>query len=597
MKIIALSPTTINRIAAGEVIERPASAIKELVENALDAGATQIDIVLHQGGRNLVSIMDNGCGMTKDELEMAVERHTTSKLDEAHLDDIRHFGFRGEALPSIGSVSRLTITSRARGSDTAWSLTINGGDKQSAIPAAHPQGTHIEVRDLFFATPARLKFLKTERTEVQYAVEMIEKLAMAHPHVGFTLATENRSYLKLAAVSEEIEGARLARLGDILGHEFLDNAVPVFSAQDGVIAEGFAGLPTFNRNTTIAQYLYVNNRPVRDKVLMGAAKAAYQDLLARDRHPVMVLFLTIPSAEVDVNVHPTKAEVRFRDSGLIRNVMMRALKQGLSTASHQASTTVAANTLSAFVPRSVPSFNAPSYVAEKSPPSFRHYAAPSASLFTPAENAPSVKVQPQEETATITVEEYPLGLARCQLHNTYVVAQTDDSIVIVDQHAAHERLVYEKMKKALQDKGMARQYLLLPEIVELGQEAVDGLLKHQQTLAQLGLVFEVFGEKSLIVRETPSLLGTTNVASLMKDLAGDIHEYGEALSLGELLEHICGTLACHNSVRAGRVLSNHEMNALLREMETTPYSGQCNHGRPTYVELKLTDIEKLFGRR
>jgi DNA mismatch repair protein MutL len=427
-------------------------------------------------------------------------------------------------------------------------------------------------------------------------VDMLERLAMAHPSIGFTLATENRSYLKLAPVTGEISDPMLARLGDIVGAEFMDNAVPVAFEQEGITVRGFAGLPTFNKNTATHQFLFVNKRPVRDKVLIGAAKAAYQDLLARDRHPVLILFLDLPTDEVDVNVHPTKAEVRFRDSSLVRSIIMRALKKALGTASHQAATTAASQAISAFIPRTMPTYvsaPAPAYVAENNTSSFRHYT-PSQPLFT-ASPPPAAKVEPVVSEAP--AEEFPLGSARCQLHNTYVVAQTPDSIVIVDQHAAHERLIYEKMKQSLQKTGLARQYLLLPEVIELGEDTRALLLTHQRTLAQFGLVFEAFGKGAIIVRETPSLLGTVNVRSLIDNLAGDLKEYGETLSLAELLEHICGTMACHNSVRAGRILSTAEMNALLRDMEATPYSGQCNHGRPTYVELKLTDIEKLFGRR
>jgi len=596
-KIIALSPTTINRIAAGEVIERPASAMKELVENAIDAGATHIDVILHQGGRNLISVSDNGGGMSAEELSIAVERHTTSKLDESDLMDIRHFGFRGEALASIGAVSRLIITSRETGSDSGWSICVNGGEKHEPIPAPHPRGTHMEVRDLFFATPARLKFLKSERTETQYALEMLQRMAMAHPQIGFSFATEAKNYMTLAAISDEIPDPRLARLSDIMGQEFMENTVPVSFSHQGIKITGYAGLATFNRGTASEQHLFVNNRPIRDKILAGALRAAYQDLLARERHPVAVLFMDIPPDEVDVNVHPTKAEVRFKDSGTIRSAMVHALKNALETTSHRASTLTATAAISSFTPRITPAANqSSSYISEKPPVPFRSFSpSKSTPLFTNSAPAPSARIEAEPMPAE--PEAFPLGVARCQLHGTYVVAQTSDSIVIVDQHAAHERLVYEAMKEAIGKTGLERQYLLLPEIVELGQARLDLLMPHQATLAKLGLAFEPFGESSVIVRETPSLLGNVNVKTLIEALADDVAEYGQTLSLNELLEHICGTLACHNSVRAGRSLSVTEMNTLLRDMEKTPYSGQCNHGRPTYVELKLTDIEKLFGRR
>ncbi len=599
MRIKMLSPVTINRIAAGEVIERPASAVKELVENAIDAGARQVDVVLHQGGRNLIAVTDDGCGMTRDELEMAVERHTTSKLNEDDLLDIRHFGFRGEALPSIGSVSRMTITSRRQGTEMAWALTVSGGEKANPMPASLAEGTKIEVRDLFFATPARLKFLKSERVEQQHAVEIITRLAMAHPEVAFSLSNENRSLLRAPATQGSMRERRLARLSTLLGEAFRDNTLLVEAEREGVRLSGYIGLPTFNRGTASEQYLFVNNRPVRDKVLLGATKAAYLDFLARDRHPVLALFIDIPLAEVDVNVHPTKAEVRFRNSGTVHGLMCGALKNTLQQAGHRAATTVAHAALDSFTPRIAPkpvvqpslSYNAPRISPEVKEQSFT-YQAPSSYYPAPA---------PKEVPTPPPVEEiradYPLGQAKCQLHSTYIVAETQSGIVVVDQHAAHERLVYERMKQARAAQQVATQHLLIPEIVELKENIFDRLLACRDQLAGLGLVFEVFGTNAVMVRETPPLLGPVHAAKLVRDIGDDLLEYNEGVTLAEMLEHVLETMACHGSVRAGRVMNIQEMNALLREMEATPHSGQCNHGRPTYVELKREDLEKLFGRR
>lgn len=601
MRIKTLSPVTINRIAAGEVIERPASAVKELVENAIDAQATRIDVILHQGGRNLISITDDGYGMSKEELELAVERHTTSKLNETNLLDIQHFGFRGEALPSIGSVSRLTLTSRRKDEELAWSLTVDGGEKGKTIPASLAQGTRIEVRDLFFATPARLKFLKSERVEQQHTVEMLTRLAMAHPEVAFTLSTENRVLLKAPATQGTKEERRVERLKSLLGQEFADNTVMVDSEREGVSLSGYVGLPTFNRGTASAQYLFVNNRPVRDKVLLGATKAAYLDFLARDRHPILVLFIDIPFEEVDVNVHPTKAEVRFRSSGTVHGLITGAVKNALQTAGHRASTTVSQAALNSFTPHITPTMPsvqpkftytspAPSSEAKERSHQYQapsqYYTAPSP---IPATSAPSA--------TTYEAADAPLGLARCQLHTTYIVAETTDGIVIVDQHAAHERLVYEQMKQDQQQNGIAKQHLLLPEIVELPAPILDKIISYRKQLSHLGLTVEAFGENAVIIRETPALLGAANVQQLIKDIGDDLLEFSEGVALAGALEHVLETMACHGSVRAGRKLNIEEMNALLREMESTPHSGQCNHGRPTYVALKRDDIEKLFGRR
>ncbi len=602
MPIRLLPETLVNRIAAGEVIERPASALKELVENAIDAGATRIDVTLKEGGQSLVIVSDDGIGMDQNELALAVERHCTSKLPDDDLLKIDHLGFRGEALPSIGAVSRLTITSRKRGSDSAWAITVEGGAKEAVQPAALSQGTRIEMRDLFYATPARLKFLKSARSEREAAVDVIERLAMAYPSIAFTVSgDEDRILLRLNAVERDLTGTdgRRLRLAAVLGKEFGDNAIEIDAQREGFHLTGLAGLPTLNRATARDQYLFVNGRPVRDKLLAGAVRGAYQDFLARDRHPMVALFLDGPAESIDVNVHPAKAEVRFRDSNLVRGLIVGALRQALANAGHRASTTVAEAALASFrpggspsIPHRAPWMNLPSYAPSRG-------LAEDAALYQ-APLSSDAFVAPGARPAVAAVEEatqFPLGAAVAQVHETYVVAQTEGGIVIVDQHAAHERLVYERMKTAIASTGVARQILLLPEVVELDEGGVARLTARAEQLAELGLVIEPFGQGAVVVRETPALLGEMDVQGLVRDLADELAELGNALSLKEKLEEVCGTLACHGSVRAGRRLNASEMNALLREMEATPHSGQCNHGRPTYVELKLEDIEKLFGRR
>jgi DNA mismatch repair protein MutL len=602
MPIRLLPETLVNRIAAGEVIERPASALKELVENAIDAGATRIDVTLKEGGQSLVIVSDDGIGMDPTELALAVERHCTSKLPDDDLLKIDHLGFRGEALPSIGAVSRLAITSRKRGSDSAWAITVEGGAKEAVQPAALSQGTRIEMRDLFYATPARLKFLKSVRSEREAATDVVERLAMAYPSIAFTVSgDEDRILLRLNAVERDLTGTdgRRLRLAAVLGKEFGDNAIEIDAAREGFHLTGLAGLPTLNRATARDQYLFVNGRPVRDKLLAGAVRGAYQDFLARDRHPMIALFLDGPAESIDVNVHPAKAEVRFRDSNLVRGLIVGALRQALANAGHRASTTVAEAALSSFRPGSAPSI--PHRAPWLSQPSYapsRGLAEDSALYQAPLSS--DAFVAPGARPAGVAAEDttqFPLGAAVAQVHETYVVAQTEDGIVIVDQHAAHERLVYERMKAAIASTGVARQILLLPEVVELDEGGVARLTARAEQLAELGLVIEPFGQGAVVVRETPALLGEIDVQGLVRDLADELAELGNALSLKEKLEEVCGTLACHGSVRAGRRLNASEMNALLREMEATPHSGQCNHGRPTYVELKLEDIEKLFGRR
>jgi DNA mismatch repair protein MutL len=599
MSIRLLPPNLVNQIAAGEVVERPASVVKELVENALDADARRIDVTLRDGGRALISVADDGHGMDRDELALAVERHATSKLPGDDLVHISQFGFRGEALPAIGAVGRLSLTTRRRDAEHGWLLTVEGGAKSPIEPAPANPGTRVELRDLFYAVPARLKFLKSARSELNAVTEIVERLAMAHPEVAFSLSDDERNVLRFHAegtdLIEEAEGARLKRLGAVMGRDFAGNAAPVEAVRDGHRITGFAGLPTLNRATASMQYLFVNGRPVKDRLLVGAIRGAYQDFLARDRHPLAVLFVDCPPEDVDVNVHPSKAEVRFRDAALVRGLIVGGIRHALTGAGHRASTTVAAATLQGFSAPPMPTYHAMPWGGG---PSVAHLAAQAVAAFAPLDPElarPSMRTEATPETTAL--RDYPLGVARAQLHGTYVVAQTADGIVIVDQHAAHERLVYERMKQALAETGIARQALLIPEVVELDQPAAERLLSRAAELEELGLVIESFGPATVVVREVPALLGTTDVHGLLRDLADELAEFDTALSLKERLEHVCGTMACHGSVRAGRQLNQAEMDALLRQMEATPHSGQCNHGRPTYVELKLADIERLFGRR
>jgi len=614
-QIRRLSEGTVNRIAAGEVVERPASAVKELVENALDAGASRIDVAITGGGKTLISVEDDGCGMTADDLLLAVERHATSKLavDDAGTEDLVHInslGFRGEALPSIGAVARLGIISRPRGGE-GHALKVEGGKLSGPRPAGTAPGTHIEVRDIFFATPARLKFLKSDRAEAQAVGDVVKRIAMAHPRVAFALTHEGRTMLRLdAEVSADEEEAHLARLARILGRDFQDNVMPVAIERDSISIHGHAGLPTFNRGNAQAQFLFVNGRPVRDKLLTGAVRGAYADFLARDRHPILALFVEVDPAEVDVNVHPAKAEVRFRDPGHVRGLIVKSLRMALDAAGHRASTTVAGTALGAFRPEPQPMHQAQPqrHLMELAG---RSFAPISPETTVPGmEDGEAGAPQPEglagferaearmeDTSASDDLMDRPLGAARGQLHLTYIVSETRDGLILVDQHAAHERLVHERMKKALAESGIKRQALLVPEVVELGAGEAAALADRSDELAELGLVIEPFGDGTIIVRETPAMLGDTDIQGLVRDLADEVAELGEALSLKERLDEVSGTMACHGSVRAGRRLTAAEMNALLREMEITPHSGQCNHGRPTYVTLSLPDIEKLFGRR
>jgi DNA mismatch repair protein MutL len=620
MPIRRLPPETVNRIAAGEVVERPASAVKELVENALDAGAARLEIQADGGGLTRILVADDGSGLGPEELPLAIERHATSKLspdDGGDYDLLRiaTLGFRGEALPSIGSVARLSIASRARGAGEAYAILVEGGAVGRVAPAAFPgpHGARVEVRDLFYATPARLKFMKSERAEALAIAEEIKRQAMAHEAVSFALDLDGRRTLRLPAEAKGPDG-RLARLSAIMGREFSDNALAIEQEREGVRLSGFAGLPTLNRGNAAHQYLFVNGRPVRDRLLQGALRAAYADFLARDRHPLAALYVELDTAYVDVNVHPAKAEVRFRDPGLVRGLIVGGLRHALASAGHRASTTVAAAALGGLRPQSSPG------QGYTPPPAAGGFSSWAAGGWTPsgggglaaalqtlpgltevsarAEVAyePQGVAEPGLATALDPVD-FPLGAARAQVHETYIVAQTRDGVVIVDQHAAHERLVYERMKSEMAGGAVSRQALLLPEVVELDPAEAERVAGRAEELAQLGLIVEPFGPGAVLVRETPALLGETDVQGLVRDIADDLAENGQALALKERMEEVCSTMACHGSVRAGRRLTAPEMNALLRQMEATPHSGQCNHGRPTYVELKLSDIERLFGRR
>jgi len=612
MTIRRLPPEAVNRIAAGEVIERPAAAAKELIENALDAGARNITIRVEGGGVQRLLIEDDGSGMSRDELPLAIERHATSKLraeDDGSVDllNIRSLGFRGEALPSIGAVARLSIETQ-NASGEAWRIQVHGGAVDGPIPAASfgsgRTGARVEVRDLFYATPARLKFLRSDRSETQAIVDVVKRLAMAHPETGFTLETDGKVQLRLAPEAGADDQSRLSRLSALLGASFGENALPIDSARDGMRVMGFAGLPTFHRGAADHQYLFVNSRPVRDKLVTGALRAAYQDFLARDRHPIAALFLEVDPALVDVNVHPAKTEVRFRDPGAARGLLVGALRHALAAAGHRASSTIAGAVLGAATPHADIPYASTRMGGGYRPAStyptseWREFSAdaqtlPGVSERSVREAAPEIlNAAPNAQT-----DEQPLGVARAQLFDTYILAQTADGIVLIDQHAAHERLVYERMKSAIANGGVKTQALLIPEIVELDPAEAERVLARSEELAELGLQIESFGPGAIAVRAGPAMLGEMDFQGLIRDLADDIAESGAALSLKERLEEVCGNFACRTSVRSGRRLDAQEMNALLRQMEATPHSGQCNHGRPTYVELKLADIERLFGRR
>ena len=583
-----LDETAINRIAAGEVVERPASAVKELVENALDAGASRITIDYTDGGKTLIRVTDDGCGMTAADLPLALARHATSKIDGSDLLDIRSFGFRGEALPSLGAVGRLTITSRTPDEEAAQ-ITCYGGHITHAKPAALTRGTVVELRDLFHATPARLKFLRTDRAESQAIHEVVKRLAMAEPTVGFTLSeiTQDgpRSILRLDPEPGDLFDALHRRLTRLLGQDFTANAMPIDATRDGLSVVGYAALPTYSRGSSTQQYLFVNGRPVTDRLLYGALRAAYFDVLSRDRHPAAVLNLIVDPSRVDVNVHPAKAEVRFREPDAARSLLITALRTALSGAGHRASTTVASATLAAFRPEMPSQATLAAAFAAQAPQGFAE--APQARIAEPL-------AQPVVEASATT---HPLGAARAQLHENWIIAQTADGIVIVDQHAAHERLVYERLKAELATKGIVRQPLLIPEIVTLSPADAALILSATGALSEAGLIIEPFGGTAIALTETPAILGPVNGAALLRDILDELADSGHSALTRARIDAVLSRMACHGSIRSGRQMRPEEMNALLREMESTPNSGQCNHGRPTYVELKLHDIERLFGRR
>ena len=608
MAVKQLPETLINQIAAGEVIERPASVVRELVDNALDASATRIEIATISGGKALLRVTDDGSGMDRTDLAMAIGRHCTSKISTG-LNDIATLGFRGEALPSIGSVARLRIQSRLSGADNGHEIRIEGSRAETVRPCAMNAGTIVEVRDLFFATPARLKFLKSDRAEAGAITDVVKRIAVAFPQVRFVLSGTDRATLELAATGDD----RLARIGQVLGPEFAQNAIAIKAIREGVRLSGHAGVPTFNRANSLRQFFYVNGRPVQDKLLLSALRGAYIDTVPRGRYPIAALFINIDPSQVDVNVHPAKADVRFRDPGLLRGLIVGAIREALTHQGDRASTRGARDMVDAF--RAGPSASGgaktfadhgraarpQSYEPAQSPfrplegsasNGFAEAAAPAfADLDIPAARAEAAVAEAEPGAG------HQLGAARAQLHKNYIVAQTDDGLVIVDQHAAHERLVYESLKASLHARKVPSQVLLIPEIVDLAEEECDRLMPHAGALAELGLAIERFGPGAVAIRETPAILGQIDAAGLVRQLADEISEWGDAGGLAVRIDDVAATMACHGSVRSGRRLTAAEMNGLLRQMEATPGSGQCNHGRPTYIELKLADIERLFGRR
>ena len=607
MRIRYLPETLINQIAAGEVVERPAAAVKEIVENSIDAGATQVNVTIRDGGKSLIIVSDNGSGMNKEDLIAAFDRHATSKLTGNDLLNIQYMGFRGEALPSIAAVARVKITTCMQDNE-AWELQVDGGKKGEAIPCAHTLGTQVEVRDLFYATPARLKFLKSERAEYMAVKDTITRLSMANPNISFTLAHNGKTSLKLPALLDSRE-----RLSSILGKEFGDNSIEINSEREGIKLSGYAGLPTLNRATSQHQYLFVNGRPVRDKLLHGCVRAAYFDVLHTGRHPMLALFLTLSGEEVDINVHPAKTEVRFRDPGLVRGLIISSLKHALHEGGFQSSSSISTSALGAMRPSGFPNSKSlpiargnsqavpHSYIRDKNgeygnlaEAQHREYTTQmdmNADIMPSARNENFIQNTPENEN-------FPLGAARAQLHENYIVAQTKNGIVIVDQHAAHERLTYERFKAQMSECGIEKQGLLTPEIIELDEGQIELLLKHRDALSTLGLEIESFGAGAIAVQSIPAILADkTNIKHLVCDLADDILESDNVQNIEKQINNILSSMACHGSIRSGRRMNADEMNYLLREMEETPYSGQCNHGRPTYIELNLNDIEKLFGRR
>lgn len=623
MAIRQLSPHLINQIAAGEVIERPASVVKELVENAIDAGASNIEVVSADGGLSLLRVIDNGRGMTEADLFLCVERHATSKLEDDGLFAIDTLGFRGEALPSIGSIAKLTIQTREQNGD-GFELSVEGGEKSELRPAALNFGTIIEVRDLFYATPARLKFQKSERAEHSAITDVVKRLSLAHPDVGFRLTCDGKQRLNLPQVAIGDEAGELQRIGKILGADFVKDALFIDAEREDVSLRGFVGLPTLHRANNLMQYFFVNGRPIRDKQILGAIRAAYSDFLPSNRHPYLSLFLTLPPDMVDVNVHPAKAEVRFQDGAFIRGLLIGAIRQAIDAAGHRASSRGGADTLSAFRTEDVafaeptfgggPVFVSPSMQQSEAVRSHfgedgyspnahaglsddmaeQHYSHEQG--YINRVDAPSGEMLASNHEIDPDLISKPLGAARAQFFENYILSQTDDGMVLVDAHAAHERIVYEKLKKRVVEGSVPSQGLLIPEVIEMDDHLRDGLLAHSEELQAFGLYLEGFGPRAIAVQEVPALLIKGNIQALVRDLADEISELDATTELKSRLDHVCATMACHGSVRTGRRLLPEEMNALLRDMEVTPRSGQCNHGRPTYVELKLKDIERLFGR-
>ena len=585
-----LNETAINQIAAGEVVERPASAIKELVENAIDAGASRIDVEYADGGKRLIQITDNGCGIAAEDLTLAMSRHATSKIDGSDLLNIQSFGFRGEALPSLGAVGKLTLMSRTVTGSGA-ELQVMGGKLSPVRPVAMQPGTRATLRDLFYATPARLKFLRSDRAEAQAIADVVKRLAMAEPAIAFSLrdTSKDRTVFQFQAEQGDMFSALRGRLGQIMGQDFVDNSIPVDAEREGVSLTGFAGLPTYSRGATVAQYLFVNGRPVRDRLLLGALRGAYADFLSRDRHPAVALFMECDPTLVDVNVHPAKSEVRFREPAMVRGLIVSGLRHALAEAGHRASTTVSNAALGAFTTETPSQPRVYQMDRPRNAPGYSGLAE-TAAMFDPQ---PSARI---EDAPQLEAQHRPLGAARAQLHENYILSQTEDGLVIVDAHAAHERLIYEKLKAQMAKSGVCSQALLIPEVISLSNGDMALLLEQNETLAQMGLSIEPFGQGAVAVQSVPALLGHVDVQRLVLDIVDELSDGGTQQSLQAQLDAILSRVACHGSVRTGRRMQAEEMNALLREMEATPHSGQCNHGRPTYVSLAMTDIEKLFGR-
>ena len=603
-QVLRLDDSMVNRIAAGEVIERPASVVKELVENAIDAGAQNIEIVTAGGGKNLIRVSDDGAGMSEEDLRLCVERHCTSKLTDDLLD-IRTLGFRGEALPSIGAVSRLSIATRQEGASEGFMINVADGEIEGPAPSAWSKGTRVEVSDLFFSVPARLKFLKSDRAEANAITDVVRRMAIANPNVGVTLAGSDRSETHFPpAKDDELSAAKAERLRQVLGQDFIDNAIAIDEEREGVRLSGFISIPTFDRANSLHQFLSVNGRPVRDPLLLSALRGGYADTLTKGRYPVVALFIDLDPAHVDVNVHPAKSDVRFRDPGLVRGLLVGAIKRALTNSGLRIDSSGTQAALDAFKrTNGAQHYQQPSHQPSRHA-SWSHETSPSQPLNGFEEASPSFGATDMPSArADVSLEDdaqltqHPLGAARAQLHENYIVAQSDDGLVLVDQHAAHERLVYERMKNNLDQNGVARQILLIPEIVDLPDSDVNNITARTEELAEVGLVVDAFGPGAVAVRETPALLGEINAGALIRDLADELAEWDKTTLIRDKLHAIASRMACHGSVRSGRRLNAHEMNALLRDMEKTPNSGQCNHGRPTFITLSLSEIEKLFDRR